>query len=140
MDKNSLIKFLVKEISQEIKKEIRSIIKEEFDKLSSSNANVLASKNKTPNLVHTKENYTQKSYSSIDSLLSGTSPFNSSDMEYGPSVTTENVGMSNYSYNNEPLVDMDGKVVLPSSEGGNLMSKLLSRNYTPVLKKAEKLK
>jgi hypothetical protein len=35
---------------------------------------------------------------------------------------------------------MDGKVVLPSSEGGNLMSKLLSRNYTPVLKKAEKIK
>ena len=140
MDKNSLIKFLVKEISQEIKKEIRYIIKEEFDKLSSSNVNVLANKNKAPNPVYTKENYTQKSYSSIDSLLSGTSPFNSSDMEYGPSVTSENIGMSNHSYNNEPLVDMDGKVVLPSSEGGNLMNKLLSRNYTPVLKKAEKIK
>lgn len=140
MDKNSLIKFLVKEISQEIKKEIRYIIKEEFDKLASSNVNILANKNKAPNPVYTKESYTQKSYNSIDSLLSGTSPFNSSDMEYGPSVTTENMNSSNYSYQNEPVVDMDGKVVLPSSEGGNLMNKLLSRNYSPVLKKAEKLK
>lgn len=140
MDKNSLIKFLVKEISQEIKKEIKSIIKEEFDKLASSNVNILANKNKTVNPIYTKESYTQKSYNSIDSLLSSTSPFNSSDMEYGPSVTTENMNSSNYSYQNEPVVDMDGKVVLPSSEGGNLMSKLLSRNYSPVLKKAEKLK
>jgi hypothetical protein len=139
MDKNSLIKLLVKEISQEIKKEIRFIIKEEFDKLSSSNANNFVNKDRVSNPIQTKENYTQKSYTSIDSLLFGTSPFNSSDMEYGPSVTTENVDVFN-SYKNEPVVDMDGKVVLPSSEGGNLMSKLLSRNYTPVLKKAEKIK
>jgi hypothetical protein len=139
MDKNSLIKLLVKEISQEIKKEIRFIIKEEFDKLSSSNANNFVNIDRVSNPIQTKENYTQKSYTSIDSLLFGTSPFNSSDMEYGPSVTTENVDVFN-SYKNEPVVDMDGKVVLPSSEGGNLMSKLLSRNYTPVLKKAEKIK
>jgi len=139
MDKNSLIKLLVKEISQEIKKEIRSTIKEEFDKLSSSNANNFVNKDKVLNPTHIKENYTQKSYTSIDSLLFGTSPFNSSDIEYGPSVNTENVDVFN-SYKNEPVVDMDGKVVLPSSEGGNLMSKLLSRNYTPVLKKAEKIK
>ena len=38
---------------------------------------------------------------------------------------------------NESLVDMDGKVVSPSSEAGNLMSKLLSRNFTQILKNAE---
>jgi hypothetical protein len=38
---------------------------------------------------------------------------------------------------NESLIDMDGKVVSPSSEAGNLMSKLLSRNFTQILKNAE---
>jgi hypothetical protein len=37
MDKNSLIKYLVKEISQELKKEIKSIIREEFNNLNSKN-------------------------------------------------------------------------------------------------------
>jgi len=132
MDKNSLIKYLVKEISQELKKEIKSIIREEFNNLNSKNTN------KVVENTYTREQRPIKSNSSLDSLLSGTTPFNSLDMDYGPSVTTENMSISNYSH--EPLVDMDGKVVLPSSEGGNLMSKLLSRNYTPVLKKAEKLK
>jgi hypothetical protein len=117
MDKNSLIK---------------SIIREEFNNLNSKNTS------KVVENTHTREQRPIKSNSSLDSLLSGTTPFNSSDMDYGPSVTTENMSISNYSH--EPLVDMDGKVVLPSSEGGNLMSKLLSRNYTPVLKKAEKIK
>jgi hypothetical protein len=134
MDKNSLIKYLVKEISQELKKEIKSIIREEFNNLNSKNTS------KVVENTHTREQRPIKSNSSLDSLLSGTTPFNSSDMDYGPSVTTENINSPNYSYKNEPLVDMDGKVVLPSSEGGNLMSKLLSRNYTPVLKKAEKIK
>ena len=89
--------------------------------------------------MYKNENNKSKSYNSLDSLLSGTSPFNSSEMDYGPSVTTENTSIVN-SYINEPVIDMDGKVVLPSSEGGNLMNKLLSRNYTPVLKKAEKIK
>jgi len=132
MDKNSLIKYLVKEISQELKKEIKSIIREEFNNLNSKNTN------KVVENTYTREQRPIKSNSSLDSLLSGTTPFNSLDMDYGPSVTTENMSISNYSH--EPLVDMDGKVVLPSSEGGNLMSKLLSRNYTPVLKKAEKIK
>jgi hypothetical protein len=132
MDKNSLIKYLVKEISQELKKEIKSIIREEFNNLNSKNTS------KVVENTYTREQRPIKSNSSLDSLLSGTTPFNSSDMDYGPSVTTENMSISNYSH--EPLVDMDGKVVLPSSEGGNLMSKLLSRNYTPVLKKAEKIK
>jgi hypothetical protein len=132
MDKNSLIKYLVKEISQELKKEIKSIIREEFNNLNSKNTS------KVVENTHTREQRPIKSNSSLDSLLSRTTPFNSSDMDYGPSVTTENMSISNYPH--EPLVDMDGKVVLPSSEGGNLMSKLLSRNYTPVLKKAEKIK
>jgi hypothetical protein len=132
MDKNSLIKYLVKEISQELKKEIKSIIREEFNNLNSKNTS------KVVENTYTREQRPIKSNSSLDSLLSGTTPFNSLDMDYGPSVTTENMSISNYSH--EPLVDMDGKVVLPSSEGGNLMSKLLSRNYTPVLKKAEKIK
>jgi hypothetical protein len=132
MDKNSLIKYLVKEISQELKKEIKSIIREEFNNLNSKNTS------KVVENTYTREQRPIKSNSSLDSLLSGTTPFNSSDMDYGPSVTTENMSISNYSH--EPLVDMDGKVVLPSSEGGNLMSKLLSRNYTPILKKAEKIK
>jgi hypothetical protein len=132
MDKNSLIKYLVKEISQELKKEIKSIIREEFNNLNSKNTS------KVVENTYTREQRPIKSNSSLDSLLSGTTPFNSSDMDYGPSVTTENMSIPNYSH--EPLVDMDGKVVLPSSEGGNLMSKLLSRNYTPVLKKAEKIK
>jgi hypothetical protein len=132
MEKNSLIKYLVKEISQELKKEIKSIIREEFNNLNSKNTS------KVVENTYTREQRPIKSNSSLDSLLSGTTPFNSSDMDYGPSVTTENMSISNYSH--EPLVDMDGKVVLPSSEGGNLMSKLLSRNYTPVLKKAEKIK
>ena len=134
MDKNSLIKYLVKEISQELKKEIKSIIKEEFNNLNTRTTN------KVVENTYAREQRPIKSNSSLDSLLSGTTPFNSSDMEYGPSATTENINFSNYSYANEPVVDMDGKVVLPSSEGGNLMSKLLSRNYTPILKKAEKLK
>jgi hypothetical protein len=132
MEKNSLIKYLVKEISQELKKEIKSIIREEFNNLNSKNTS------KVVENTYTREQRPIKSNSSLDSLLSGTTPFNSSDMDYGPSVTTENMSISNYSH--EPLVDMDGKVVLPSSEGGNLMSKLLSRNYTPILKKAEKIK
>jgi hypothetical protein len=132
MDKNSLIKYLVKEISQELKKEIKSIIREEFNNLNSKNTG------KVVENTYTREQRPIKSNNSLDSLLSGTTPFNSLDMDYGPSVTTENMSISNYSH--EPLVDMDGKVVLPSSEGGNLMSKLLSRNYTPVLKKAEKIK
>jgi hypothetical protein len=132
MDKNSLIKYLVKEISQELKKEIKSIIREEFNNLNNKNTS------KVVENTYTREQRPIKSNSSLDSLLSGTTPFNSLDMDYGPSVTTENMSISNYSH--EPLVDMDGKVVLPSSEGGNLMSKLLSRNYTPVLKKAEKIK
>jgi hypothetical protein len=132
MDKNSLIKYLVKEISQELKKEIKSIIREEFNNLNSKNTS------KVVENTYNREQRPIKSNSSLDSLLSGTTPFNSLDMDYGPSVTTENMSISNYSH--EPLVDMDGKVVLPSSEGGNLMSKLLSRNYTPVLKKAEKIK
>jgi len=37
MEKNSLIKYLVKEISQELKKEIKSIIREEFNNLNSKN-------------------------------------------------------------------------------------------------------
>ncbi len=37
MDKNSLIKYLVKEISQELKKEIKSIIREEFNNLNNKN-------------------------------------------------------------------------------------------------------
>lgn len=134
MDKNSLIKYLVKEISQELKKEIKSIIKEEFNNLNNKNTSKIVEN------THTREQKTLKSNSSLDSLLSSTTPFNSSEMEYGPSVTTENINSTNYSYANEPVIDMDGKVVLPSSEGGNLMSKLLSRNYTPVLKKAEKIK
>lgn len=134
MDKNSLIKYLVKEISQELKKEIKSIIKEEFNNLNSRTTN------KVVENTYAREQRPIKSNSSLDSLLSGTAPFNSLDMDYGPSVTAENTNTVNYSYRNEPLVDMDGKVVLPSSEGGNLMSKLLSRNYTPVLKKAEKIK
>jgi hypothetical protein len=134
MDKNSLIKYLVKEISQELKKEIKSIIKEEFNNLNNKNTSKIVEN------THTREQKTLKSNSSLDSLLSSTTPFNSSEMEYGPSVTTENINSTNYSYGNEPVIDMDGKVVLPSSEGGNLMSKLLSRNYTPVLKKAEKIK
>lgn len=134
MDKNSLIKYLVKEISQELKKEIKSIIKEEFNNLNNRTAN------KVVENTYAREQKTLKSNSSLDSLLSSTTPFNSSEMDYGPSVTTENIGSTKYSYANEPVIDMDGKVVLPSSEGGNLMSKLLSRNYTPVLKKAEKIK
>ena len=134
MDKNSLIKYLVKEISQELKKEIKSIIKEEFNNLNNKNTS------KVVENTYVREKNSIKSTSSLDSLLSATAPFNSLDMDYGPSVTTENTSISNYSYKNEPLVDMDGKVVLPSSEGGNLMSKLLSRNYTPVLKKSEKIK
>ena len=134
MDKNSLIKYLVKEISQELKKEIKSIIREEFNNLNSKNTS------KVVENTYTREQRPIKSNSSLDSLLSGTTPFNSSDMDYGPSVTTENTDISNYYYKNEPLIDMDGKVILPSSEGSNLMSKLLSRNYTPVLKKAEKIK
>lgn len=134
MDKNSLIKYLVKEISQELKKEIKSIIKEEFNNLNNKNTSKIVEN------THTREQKTLKSNSSLDSLLSSTTPFNSSEMDYGPSVTTENINSTNYSYANEPVIDMDGKVVLPSSEGGNLMSKLLSRNYTPVLKKAEKIK
>jgi hypothetical protein len=134
MDKNLLIKYLVKEISQELKKEIKSIIREEFNNLNNKNTSRVVENS------HVREQRPVKSSSSLDSLLSATTPFNSSDMEYGPSVTTENINSSNYSYANEPVVDMDGKVVLPSSEGGNLMSKLLSRNYTPVLKKAEKIK
>jgi len=134
MDKSSLIKYLVKEISQELKKEIKFIIREEFNNLNNKDVNKIVEN------TYNREQKPIKSNSSLDSLLSGTTPFNSLDMDYGPSVTTENIGMSNHSYTNEPLVDMDGKVVLPSSEGGNLMSKLLSRNYTPVLKKAEKLK
>jgi len=134
MDKNSLIKYLVKEISQELKKEIKSIIREEFNNLNTKNTS------KVLENTYATEKKPIKSNNSLDSLLSGTTPFNSLDMDYGPSVTTENINTSNYSYKNEPLVDMDGKVVLPSSEGGNLMNKLLSRNYTPVLKKAEKIK
>lgn len=134
MDKNSLIKYLVKEISQELKKEIKFIIKEEFNNLNNKNTS------KVVENTYVREKNSIKSNSSLDSLLSATAPFNSLDMDYGPSVTTENTSISNHSYKNEPLVDMDGKVVLPSSEGGNLMSKLLSRNYTPVLKKSEKIK
>jgi hypothetical protein len=139
MDKNSLIKFLIKEISQELKKEVRSIIRDEFNKLSYSNFSTSINSNKITTPIYKNENDKSKTYKSLDSLLSGTSPFNSSEMDYGPSVTTENTNVSN-SYLNEPVIDMDGKVVLPSSEGGNLMNKLLSRNYTPVLKKAEKIK
>jgi len=134
MDKNLLIKYLVKEISQELKKEIKSIIREEFNNLNNKNTSRVVENS------YVREQRPVKSNSSLDSLLSATTPFNSSDMEYGPSVTTENINSYDYSYANEPVVDMDGKVVLPSSEGGNLMSKLLSRNYTPVLKKAEKIK
>ena len=134
MDKNSLIKYLVKEISQELKKEIKSIIKEEFNNLNNKNTSKIVEN------TYAREQKTLKSNSSLDSLLSSTTPFNSSEMEYGPSVTTENINYTNYSYANEPVIDMDGKVVLPSSEGGSLMSKLLSRNYTPVLNKAEKIK
>lgn len=139
MDKNSLIKLLIKEISQELKKEVRSIIREEFNKISSNNINTPINSNKITTPIYTNGTNKQKSYGSLDSLLSSTSPFNSSEMDYGPSVTTENTSVAN-SYINEPVIDMDGKVVLPSSEGGNLMNKLLSRNYTPVLKKAEKIK
>jgi len=134
MDKNSLIKYLVKEISQELKKEIKSIIREEFNNIYNKNTSTVVENS------YAREQKPVKSNNSLDSLLSGTIPFNSSDMDYGLLVTTENTDISNYSYKNEPLIDMDGKVVLPSSEGSNLMSKLLSRNYTSVLKKAEKIK
>lgn len=133
MDKNLLIKYLVKEISQELKKEIKNIIREEFNNIS----------NKTQSRVletsHNKEHRTTKVNSSLDSLLSKTTPFNSSDMDYGPSVISDSSNTVNR-YTEEPLIDLDGKYVAPLSEGSNLMSKLLSKNYTAVLKQVEKMK
>ncbi len=134
MDKNSLIKFLVKEITQEIKKEIRTIIKEEFSSLSKNTANIVVNQDKINEDKYTKNDKITKSYSSLDSLLNHTQPFSSSELGY----TNENVAFD--SPYKEPIVDLDGRVVSPDSAGGDLMSKLLSKNYSPVLKKAEKIK
>ena len=64
MDKNSLIKYLVKEISQELKKEIKSIIKEEFNNLNNRTTN------KVVETTYAREQRPIKSNSSLDSLLS----------------------------------------------------------------------
>lgn len=134
MDKNSLIKFLVKEITQEIKKEIRTIIKEEFSSLSKNNTNIVVNQDKINEDKYTKNDKITKPYISLDSLLNYTKPFSSSELGY----TNENVSFDS-SYK-EPIVDLDGHVVSPDSAGGDLMSKLLSKNYSPILKKAEKIK
>jgi len=134
MDKNTLIKFLVKEIAQEIKKEIRTVIKEELSYLSKNNINIDINQDKINEDKYTKNDKITKSYSSLDSLLTHTRPFSSSELGY----TNENVSFDS-SYK-EPIVDLDGRVVSSDSAGGNLMNKILSKNYTSVLKKAEKIK